>query len=48
MTTSSSSPASSLSAARPLVRSQLYIAGRWQAAAGGATFAVTDPATGDT
>ncbi|AVS86739.1 succinate-semialdehyde dehydrogenase (NADP(+)), partial [Paracidovorax avenae] len=51
MTSFASSPSatSALSAAAgPLVRSQLCIAGRWQAAASGATFAVTDPATGGT
>ncbi len=51
MTSSASTPSvpSALSAAAlPLVRSQLCIAGRWQAAASGATFAVTDPATGGT
>ncbi|XDF33712.1 NAD-dependent succinate-semialdehyde dehydrogenase [Paracidovorax avenae] len=51
MTSSASTPSatSALSAAAlPLVRSQLCIAGRWQAAASGATFAVTDPATGAT
>ncbi|RAR71646.1 succinate-semialdehyde dehydrogenase/glutarate-semialdehyde dehydrogenase, partial [Paracidovorax anthurii] len=32
--------------AQPLVRSQHCIAGQWQPAASGATFPVTDPATG--
>ncbi|MDA8449391.1 NAD-dependent succinate-semialdehyde dehydrogenase [Acidovorax sp. NCPPB 3859] len=51
MTSSASIPSATFAlsaAAQPLVRSQLCIAGRWQAAASGATFAVTDPATGDT
>jgi aspartate-semialdehyde dehydrogenase len=32
---------------RRLVRSFAYVGGKWQGAAGGATFAVTDPATGN-
>ncbi|MDA8521609.1 NAD-dependent succinate-semialdehyde dehydrogenase [Acidovorax sp. NCPPB 4044] len=45
--TPSTIPTSPLAAAaQPLVRSQHHIAGRWQDAASGATFAVTDPATG--